>query len=1193
MNNYTYIILSKMMLQIVIMSSMVSVSNAMEVIRDKGNDKLFTEEEQRAERPLNSNLERVESTGNETVFSSTAGFHLLNLPQVKEGVGNRLIAGVPWNPRRVDGSPCADPGCQMPACEVDEQGMTALHRAAREGEEDTVYSLLKAGTIDMSCRDNFGRVALHYAAARGNRNIVYMLMGHDYGIVYTMTKDHEGKLPLHYACECGHELTVKDILDSNVDTIEREDDVKRIVIFLVRNDEFTKVKNRVYVTLEQLDTEEIGEAGQDEQEETQDGRSKKFSKETLRLLIDNKLGKIERSTKEDADKAEELLTFVFEDNLVNPRYLLKLIGFSDTNCFDEQRNTPLHLATWGNYVSVMKLLRGSNVDAVNVEGWTPLHVAYAMGHFAAARYLIEEKFADCNVPDNVGRTPVHLVAEGGQEGHHVVLLHLKEQVVATRPKDETVLEHKGKGGLRNFFSKEEGQKQLDQGESTLDDSILPDDYELLLQEDSGTSLVTVQESGNKTPAYLTNFNAEDDNQKTPLHRALEEGNLHVAKSLISCEGVLVDVNDNNRTTPLHLACVKRLTDIVGLLINRGANPNIQDATGQTALHKAVLSELMHGDDRVGIVLLLCQVHQVDAKKKKSSWQKHSADVKLQDSLGRTALHYAAKLGLSDILPVLLRRRVLREKLLNTTDNEGKTAFQLAQIEKENLENRATDERTAMLEYAQMVKKIIGKEAIEEQVAGEESMCCESVQTVTQAIEELVDEIEILTIKSWATKELLSKMQVFENLAFEKLMEETDKLFAEEKVAGIDKLAIGELTGGFKNSEFGIDELIDGIKKEEVDIDKLVDQICTLIDDLCRPAIDNLVEKIGELAEEQQGDDTREQATLDFIEKLVVGVVKQAIRKLVNGIERLGIDKQLAEVQQRGSEEQSITEQVEELQKLQKLTERKTATKEQVGELEKLVIGKLASKIPAMVEQAVSQLAIRKQALVVDVVEKQVDELRKKAAEKRALEKLAFKKQVDEVRNQLDETEEQAIEKLKAEMAELSFEKQYHEGMKSNSEKRLADLEGRIIKKGVQPLKDEVLRMLAIGNLNIEKLAEEVENLANRIEQMTLRKDARKEQAIEKLTSRKLAGEIEKLILKKLEIEQMVDEREQRSFGHQIANGIEELASKVDRQAATAIEKLAIEKLKAYKEEVPLLLAKIKRLTEVVECLNKKQDNHKD
>lgn len=95
--------------------------------------------------------------------------------------------------------------------------------------------------------------------------------------------------------------------------------------------------------------------------------------------------------------------------------------------------------------------------------------------------------------------------------------------------------------------------------------------------------------------------------------------------------------------------------IVNYLLCRGANVNLQDHSGQTALHCAA------GYDRVEIVDILLQ---------------HSADVTLRDSEGRTALHYAAGCGKSEIVKSLLSSSEGQASIA-IRDEDGQTALHFA------------------------------------------------------------------------------------------------------------------------------------------------------------------------------------------------------------------------------------------------------------------------------------------------------------------------------------------------------------------------------------------------------------------------------------------------------------------------------------------------------------------------------------
>ena len=70
---------------------------------------------------------------------------------------------------------------------------------------------------------------------------------------------------------------------------------------------------------------------------------------------------------------------------------------------------------------------------------------------------------------------------------------------------------------------------------------------------------------------------------------IEDGNIEEIINLLSshnCCNILDYYESNYGQTPLHIASMFGHTDIVNLLIDRGANVNIVDNEGETILHTA-------------------------------------------------------------------------------------------------------------------------------------------------------------------------------------------------------------------------------------------------------------------------------------------------------------------------------------------------------------------------------------------------------------------------------------------------------------------------------------------------------------------------------------------------------------------------------------------------------------------------------
>lgn len=113
------------------------------------------------------------------------------------------------------------------------------------------------------------------------------------------------------------------------------------------------------------------------------------------------------------------------------------------------------------------------------------------------------------------------------------------------------------------------------------------------------------------------INTKNENGFTPLILACYKGNIAVAKFLIKHSKTINTSSDMG--TPLMAATYKGQEELVQLLLEKNANPNLADSNGTTPLIYAVMSR------NTNIISLLL---------------KYKADKALRDKDGKTAFEFA-------------------------------------------------------------------------------------------------------------------------------------------------------------------------------------------------------------------------------------------------------------------------------------------------------------------------------------------------------------------------------------------------------------------------------------------------------------------------------------------------------------------------------------------------------------------------
>ena len=160
--------------------------------------------------------------------------------------------------------------------------------------------------------------------------------------------------------------------------------------------------------------------------------------------------------------------------------------------------------------------------------------------------------------------------------------------------------------------------------------------------------------------FLTNVSWQKINavgashKETPLIVASEMGHVEIVRVLLE-RGANPDVQDGRERTALHWGLKEGHLEVAELLLERGATANTADVTGQAPLH------LASREGHVVITQLLL---------------KQGADPNAKDGSGRSSLHWASQEGHLEVAQLLLNKGAN----WSTGDNSGQVPLHLASQE---------------------------------------------------------------------------------------------------------------------------------------------------------------------------------------------------------------------------------------------------------------------------------------------------------------------------------------------------------------------------------------------------------------------------------------------------------------------------------------------------------------------------------
>ena len=281
--------------------------------------------------------------------------------------------------------------------------------------------------------------------------------------------------------------------------------------------------------------------------------------------------------------------------------------------------TPLHWAAhlaWGDLVPIL-VAAGADVEAVDQQGQTPLHVAIGptKRHVRCVAALLNVR-ADPNTANVVGQTPLHLAAARGSPDVLAALVTAGGDPNARDDSDRTV-----RDWARTHAAFADTRLLDSLGVGVPDNWNTVEFFATATAEDVMAALaagarIEVQDDEGLTPLHLAagygpaesvqvlldhraDIGARNTEGQTPLHLAAENDSAEVLQALVAAGGVDHAARDADGWTPLHVAAAIGSPEGVKILLDAYADREARDHVDRTPLHLAAL----YGNATAILVLL--------------------------------------------------------------------------------------------------------------------------------------------------------------------------------------------------------------------------------------------------------------------------------------------------------------------------------------------------------------------------------------------------------------------------------------------------------------------------------------------------------------------------------------------------------------------------------------------------------------
>ncbi|KAE8454120.1 hypothetical protein EG329_005044 [Mollisiaceae sp. DMI_Dod_QoI] len=609
--------------------------------------------------------------------------------------------------------------------------LSPLHVAAWAGMSVYVKHILDLG-VESNGRDNRERTPLSWASAQGHTKVVSLLLEK---ISEPDLDDSNGLKPLHYAARANHHAVVKLLLAQGVSPLtgKTKDPGRRCgnarstigdhPLMYASQSGCTEAVREMVPYLEVKDLHDAlcwaASSGKTqlvdlllalpgvsaEPPEHSDTplflASAGLHYHIMKALLEKGADPNSRSTNYRRNGGTITLYNVAEQKDRGPTPLHAVCGLNGPHNHSRESDSE-------NMKRCLRILldAGSNVNAVDRTGWTPLHQAISLRKYSqpaeslpGVLMLLLDNGADPTIQDDFGDTPLHLVSLRQDSASIIDLLLSKgcsldvrrskdgrtplhtmmddAHAIDIKPllpyvKDWNVRDSHGDTPLHIFLSssfhpKAALQDLLDAGADLScknKDGEAPIHSLREIGHGPGTSIIpTLLAAG-------ASLETKDSEGRTFLLRLLR-GNLFNAQKQLQGLfelGAKIDACDYNGDGVLHLICKKyHDVDLVQALVAAGANPLSTNHAGNSLLHEVLGSYTGHLERSIRLVNLLLDI---------------GVPAGARNNHGQTPFHRACRLhaqymysGMSDLVEEILKTKL--GAFINAEDNDGIRPIHLA------------------------------------------------------------------------------------------------------------------------------------------------------------------------------------------------------------------------------------------------------------------------------------------------------------------------------------------------------------------------------------------------------------------------------------------------------------------------------------------------------------------------------------